>query len=202
MYYNKSRFVPLRRKQSILTLWIYFSRYCVSERNRQHAKKSRSRKKCLTENLRQCLDDLKDENEKIRSQLYEKFGEDEIKSIVKQKMATPSDHFIMALKKPQNKAVSDETLTLLKQLSKKVQNKKLKIWTTKRIVYCVIWVDVIASDFILLWMQAWLPIKPEIPSPLHILPLHGPGLFLHSCLDALLLFPSLNHVDTNVFTPF
>ena len=101
----------------------FLNSFC-SERNRQHAKKSRSRKKSLTENLRQSLDEIRKENEKLRAQLYKKFGEDDIKSIIEEKTASPAEKFVAALKKSENKVVDDKTRDFLKELAKNIASKK------------------------------------------------------------------------------
>ena len=80
-----------------------------SNRNREHAKRSRLRKKSLTKNLQQSANDLKNENERLRQALYTKFGREEIDSTVTYRVATPAERLIMTIQKPGNCTVDANT---------------------------------------------------------------------------------------------
>ena len=75
------------------------------ERNRQHAKRSRLRKKNLTGDLQQSLKDLKEENAKLRSQLFEILGQKKTESLVQARMSNPAEQFVQNLKQPENRVV-------------------------------------------------------------------------------------------------
>lgn len=87
------------------------------QRNREHAKKSRMRKKVLTTCLEQSLEDLKAENAKLRSRIEAAFGSEETESMVQERQSVPAvDQFIANLKQPENRIVDDSTLKFLRGL--------------------------------------------------------------------------------------
>jgi hypothetical protein len=89
------------------------------ERNREHAKRSRQRKKSLTENLQQSLITLKEENTKLREEIYTKLGSrKKVDSMVESKVSISTDQFIEELKGNKNLVVDDETKSFLKTLTK------------------------------------------------------------------------------------
>lgn len=61
-----------------------FSAY--SERNREHAKRSRIRKKFLLESLQQSVAMLKEENDKLRDSIRQHVGEEQAEALLEQKM--------------------------------------------------------------------------------------------------------------------
>jgi hypothetical protein len=93
-----------------------------SERNRQHAKRSRLRKKSLTHSLQESLEDLKQENQKLRNQIYQNFGQAETESMVKARTATPAERMIDALKNPANKVFTHPTVAFLQSLRKDIES--------------------------------------------------------------------------------
>lgn len=91
------------------------------ERNRKHAKRSRQRRKCLTEDLQQCMSTLRAENSKLREALYSHVGDDQkpkIDSMVISKISKPTDEFIEELKSFRKQALDNKTRTYLRTLSK------------------------------------------------------------------------------------
>ena len=89
------------------------------ERNREHARKSRLRKKELTSNLVQSLEELKAENEKLRSSVMRAFGSSKTESLIlERKSADPNENFINALKQPNNRIVDNDALSFLAKLRK------------------------------------------------------------------------------------
>lgn len=59
---------------SINSLFYHLTLSCYRERNREHAKRSRIRKKFLLESLQQSVALLKEENEKLRNSIKEHLG--------------------------------------------------------------------------------------------------------------------------------
>ena len=89
------------------------------QRNREHARKSRMRRKVLTTNLQQTLDDLKAENDKLRGFIMQSIEQGRATSLLKKaQVPAPAEQFIAALKQPENRVVDDSTLTFLKGLQK------------------------------------------------------------------------------------
>jgi hypothetical protein len=73
------------------------------ERNRKHAKRSRQRKKSFAENLEQSLMTLKEENAKLREEIYTKLGNrKKADSMVDPKASISTDQFIQELKGSKN----------------------------------------------------------------------------------------------------
>ena len=89
------------------------------ERNRQHAKKSRLRKKGLTSVLEDSLKELKAENERMRGQLYQVMGEDKLQQMLESRTQRAHERFIEALKQPNVRVLDDKSKARLKMLSKK-----------------------------------------------------------------------------------
>lgn len=89
------------------------------ERNREHARKSRLRKKELTSNLVQSLEELKAENQKLRSSVLQAFGPIQTESLIRERRGVdPNEHFIQALKQPNNRLVDNDALKFLAKLRK------------------------------------------------------------------------------------
>jgi len=90
------------------------------QRNRDHARKSRLRKKSLTGSLQNSLEELKIENAKLREQIYAAIGKNKTETMVKASLASPTENFIAALKKPENRVLGAETLSSLQGLTAKI----------------------------------------------------------------------------------
>jgi hypothetical protein len=90
--------------------------YCFRVRNREHAKKSRVRKKSFTKELEESLVILREENQKLKSFVVAKFGEKETATKVKKAIVTPNDRLVAALKKPSNRYLSKCAISYLKSL--------------------------------------------------------------------------------------
>lgn len=85
-------------------------------RNREHARKSRQRKKSLTIDLQQSLEELKVENAKLREFVERRIGQKTVKSMVASRLASPTDRFIQALKDPSNCVLDENTLSFMQGL--------------------------------------------------------------------------------------
>ncbi|KAL3944043.1 MAG: hypothetical protein SGBAC_001871 [Bacillariaceae sp.] len=90
------------------------------KRNREHAKRSRQRKKAFTDDLTSTVEVLREETEKLRQELYAALGKDEVLGFLEERKRKEQQAFIDALKKPKNRVVDGSTLKFLKGLSKKV----------------------------------------------------------------------------------
>ena len=90
------------------------------QRNREHAKRSRQRKKSLTSTLQQSVDELKAENAKLRAQLYASLGQSNTMRALKARQERERRSFLQGLQQPQNRVVDDATRTFLKSLRKNV----------------------------------------------------------------------------------
>jgi hypothetical protein len=90
------------------------------KRNREHAKKSRQRKKALTDDLQTTVETLRSETEKLRQELYAKLGEEEVTAILAERKRKEHEDFISALRQPKNRVVDASALKFLKGLSKKL----------------------------------------------------------------------------------
>lgn len=89
------------------------------ERNRKHAKRSRQRKKSLTDDLQQSLMTLKEENSKLREEIYTAIGnKKKVDSMVDSKVSISTAQFIQELKGSKNRVVDDQTNAFLKNLAK------------------------------------------------------------------------------------
>lgn len=88
------------------------------ERNRKHAKKSRQRRKSLTEDLQQSLNSLKAENSKLREALYTQIEKPMIDIMIQSKVSKPTDQFIEELKRYRKQALDSKTRACLKTLAK------------------------------------------------------------------------------------
>ena len=89
------------------------------EKNREHAKKSRSKKKDLTKHLEESVLLLKEENQKLTEFLSSKLQttQDDTKKMVRDQIVTPTDRFIAALKQPSNRILSNSAISFLKSFS-------------------------------------------------------------------------------------
>jgi hypothetical protein len=88
------------------------------DRNREHAKRSRLRKKSLTANLEQSMIELKKENEKLRQHAYAQIGKNETDALIQERLANPSQKVIAALKMTHNRILDNETIIFLQSLRK------------------------------------------------------------------------------------
>ena len=87
------------------------------QRNREHAKRSRKRKKVLTNTLHQCILQLKIEKKKLRDHLYKHhFDKEAVSDMVKERLGTAQEHFVVALKKHCNKQIDKSTQGFLQHL--------------------------------------------------------------------------------------
>jgi Basic region leucine zipper len=111
---------------------LFLSLCSHSERNRAHAKKSRQRKKCLTTELHQALESLKEENEKLRAFIYRKIGEGQTEEILSKRRLNSHLQFVSALQSRDNTVVDSKTATFLRGLRKNVFNLNKKSKTSAK----------------------------------------------------------------------
>ena len=94
-----------------------------SVRNREHAKRSRYRKKLLTKSLEQSVDELREETKKLREELYASVGKEKVLSILNKQKNDDLQIFLKNLKEPKNRIVSGAGLRFLKSLQKRIPKK-------------------------------------------------------------------------------
>lgn len=87
-------------------------------RNREHAKRSRQRKKSLTSTLQQSVEELRAENVAIRRLLEERLGKSTLEASLEARKERGRKAFLQGLSQPANKVVDEATLTFLKSLRK------------------------------------------------------------------------------------
>ena len=90
------------------------------ERNREHAKRSRQRRKALTTDMEHAISQLKAENDKLRTQIYEIIDRKKADQLVDARLTSASDKFVQALQKPSNRVCDATTLRFLKSLRKNI----------------------------------------------------------------------------------
>lgn len=108
---------------SILTIHSFiFNR----ERNREHAKRSRIRKKFLLESLQQSVTLLKEENEKLRKSIRQHLGDNEANHLLEKEnlaqAAAASTSLIASNSKDANKVLDDPDFSFIKALQTAQQN--------------------------------------------------------------------------------
>lgn len=119
--FNTMPFAHIARSHTFLFRYHSFF-FPQSERNRAHAKKSRMRKKCLTTDLQESLESLREENEKLREFIYRRIGQGKTNDILSKQKLQSHESFIAALQNPANKTVDSKTNTFLRGLRKNVFN--------------------------------------------------------------------------------
>mmetsp|Transcript_25720 Transcript_25720/g.28419 ORF Transcript_25720/g.28419 Transcript_25720/m.28419 type:complete len:383 (+) Transcript_25720:98-1246(+) len=92
------------------------------ERNREHAKRSRIRKKFLLESLQQSVTLLKDENEKLRSAIQGHLGEAEADELINKKIGSDEAGLIANSSLDANKVLDDPDFSFIKALQTAQQN--------------------------------------------------------------------------------
>jgi hypothetical protein len=101
-----------------------------SAQNRESAKKSRIRKKFKTDQLQKSLQNLKKENEKLRTYVYSKLGAEKAGDLIQEAtvasfasmcVPTANDKFITALKNPLNRIVYGSSLDFLHKLRENIE---------------------------------------------------------------------------------
>jgi PAS domain S-box-containing protein len=94
-----------------------------SERNREHAKRSRIRKKFLLESLQQSVTLLKEENNKLKGSIQEHLGSDKAEELIaKASTSTEVDHLIASSSGIANKVLDDPDFSFIKALQTAQQN--------------------------------------------------------------------------------
>eukprot|EP00531_Pseudo-nitzschia_arenysensis_P000043 CAMPEP_0116147470 /NCGR_PEP_ID=MMETSP0329-20121206/17770_1 /TAXON_ID=697910 /ORGANISM="Pseudo-nitzschia arenysensis, Strain B593" /LENGTH=405 /DNA_ID=CAMNT_0003643397 /DNA_START=365 /DNA_END=1582 /DNA_ORIENTATION=- len=93
------------------------------ERNREHAKRSRIRKKFLLESLQQSVAMLKDENEKLRDSIRQHVGEEQAEALLEQKMDQNGDmRLTTSSQGAASKVLDDPDFSFIKALQTAQQN--------------------------------------------------------------------------------
>ena len=91
--------------------------FYFSERNCRHAKQSRQRKKAIIHQLQDSRDILKEENEKLRTQLYAIIGKNNTEAMVfQERLVLPAEQFVLSLKNPENRVCDASTFAFLQLL--------------------------------------------------------------------------------------
>jgi hypothetical protein len=95
------------------------------ERNRLHAKRSRQRRKTLTNDLQESLTMLRQENQKLRQLIVAKMQSKKAQQVIIQERMKPTEHFLAQLRdEPRNRIVNAKTLRFLQGLSKNLPKKE------------------------------------------------------------------------------
>ena len=92
------------------------------ERNREHAKRSRIRKKFLLESLQQSVTLLKEENEKLRNSIRTHLGEERASELLNQNKDTSVDSLLANSQQIANKVLDDPDFSFIKALQTAQQN--------------------------------------------------------------------------------
>lgn len=103
---------------------VYFL-ICDSERNREHAKRSRIRKKFLLESLQQSVSLLKEENEKLRGSIRSHLGDAKAAALLSEKAdsnGTDVDGLLATSQGIANKVLDDPDFSFIKALQTAQQN--------------------------------------------------------------------------------
>lgn len=92
------------------------------ERNREHAKRSRIRKKFLLESLQQSVSLLKDENEKLRNSIRTHLGAAEADELVQKHLSSSEIGLIASSASDATKVLDDPDFSFIKALQTAQQN--------------------------------------------------------------------------------
>ncbi|CAJ1943477.1 unnamed protein product [Cylindrotheca closterium] len=90
------------------------------ERNRSHAKKSRQRKKAITELLQESVQSLQQANQILRQGLNQEMGEHYAEQVLESQKELEKQSFLEMLKNPANRVVDASGLAFFKKLQKRV----------------------------------------------------------------------------------
>lgn len=94
----------------------------ISERNREHAKRSRIRKKFLLESLQQSVSLLKEENEKLKNSIRSHLGNEKAAQLLKEKEDMSVDGLLASSQGIANKVLDDPDFSFIKALQTAQQN--------------------------------------------------------------------------------
>lgn len=92
------------------------------ERNREHAKRSRVRKKFLLESLQKSVNALQDENDKLKNSIKEHLGDEQAEVVLSSLDTGSKDSLVTADPKSATKILDDPDYTLVKALQTAQQN--------------------------------------------------------------------------------
>lgn len=111
---------------SIILHYIVILSLIYSERNREHAKRSRIRKKFLLESLQQSVALLKEENEKLRGAIRSHLGDAKASTLLAEKenanSGTDIDGLLASSQGIANKVLDDPDFSFIKALQTAQQN--------------------------------------------------------------------------------
>jgi uncharacterized protein with gpF-like domain len=99
------------------------------QRNREHARRSRLRKKNKTHDLEQSIEDLKKENKKLRKQAYALREKEDVDFVLQRARMSSNggaEKFLTSLKRQENRIMSPETISFLESLRNIALNKTTK----------------------------------------------------------------------------
>ena len=117
---------PLKSQKRFCSSYYFQNIHRV--RNREHAKRSRLRKKSLTQTLQQSVDSLKAENRKMREMLQSRIGKQKADDIIHEQRSRSFLQFMESLQRPTGRVLDDQSLLYMKSLKRKIpkQSKKSK----------------------------------------------------------------------------
>ena len=96
--------------------------FANSERNREHAKRSRIRKKFLLESLQQSVALLKEENEKLKQSIRNHLGNEKAAALLNEKEQSSVDGLLASSQGIANKVLDDPDFSFIKALQTAQQN--------------------------------------------------------------------------------
>lgn len=110
--------------RAVETLHVLTHHFCFySERNREHAKRSRIRKKFLLESLQQSVALLKDENDKLKNSIRAHLGDAKAEQLLSEKAAgNDVDGLLASSQGIANKVLDDPDFSFIKALQTAQQN--------------------------------------------------------------------------------
>jgi hypothetical protein len=89
-----------------------------SHRNRNHAKKSRQRKKEVTMLLHESIEALKQENTKLREHINTIIGHKKAEAVIEEGRERNREDFLAALMNPRNRVLNNSSLAFMRNLRK------------------------------------------------------------------------------------
>jgi PAS domain S-box-containing protein len=109
----------INKRFSLINFVVFF---LFSERNREHAKRSRIRKKFLLESLQQSVALLKEENDKLRNSIRSHLGDDKANQLLESKSGTDVDGLLASSQGIANEVLDDPDFSFIKALQTAQQN--------------------------------------------------------------------------------
>ena len=70
----------------------------------------------MTKSLEEAAVLLREENEKLKKLIYTKYNREETAKMVKERIVTPADRFVAALKRPRSRFLTNSAVSYLRSL--------------------------------------------------------------------------------------